>query len=358
MKLRGFTRALRALAALSCVAVMFVGNLPFGPEPAHAQATNQLASLTALPADGQTATYKGTNKVADVGNIFVGDDDVENVSAPIDIQKDTVVGFSVSFTNVNSDMDFFIFKLPQGAGVGDLSDADVVDSSALSGNPEYTGPSRFGVASASPKVEETYAFGPGKYVIGLSIFDDPSVQPTDWTLTVTAGGTTEELIGDVGLPNSGVNTGTSSPTVIQVNRTTPSKYPFKVTGARFANFRFQGQPTPVGRTLDVIVFTAPTGTTPPANPNMTIATITLTKTGQWVDYPIANGPTATTGQDVYVGYRFSTAGTGIFPTIDVGRNKLDRSFISRNNGATWSALLLTSGNPADLTNRVTGTVGP
>ena len=103
--------------------------------------------------------------------------------------------------------------------------------------------------------------------------------------------------------------------------------------------------------------TAPAGTVPPANLTLNFTTVTVTKTGEWVNYPIANGPTATTGQDIYVGYRFATAGTGIFPTIDVGRNKLDRSFISRNTGATWTPLALTSGNPADLCNRVVGTAG-
>ncbi len=360
MKVRGFARALRALAALACVALILATNVPFEMQTVYAQDPTKIEDIDKFPDNGKSFVINGHDKVANVGNVFAGDDDVEHISKKIKASSEILVKIEVTFKDANSDMDLFLFKLPEGAQVGDLSDIDIVDSSALSGNPETTGPSRFLVA-APAKVEGVYAFAPGDYVIGLSIFDDPSVTETDWTMTITSGGTTEELIGDSGLPNSGVNiTGT---TVIQVNCVTPTVYPFKVTGARFNNFRFSGQPSPVGRTVDVVSFVGPAPAAgmppaPPAKPTMTTTTVTIAKTGQWVDYAIPNGPTAQQGEVVYIGYKYTPSGSGIFPTIDVGRDKKDRSFISVNNGDTWRLLALSSGNPADLTTRALGTPGP
>ncbi len=320
--------------------------------------TNQLASFTTLPPPGGSITFSGANSVSDPGPIFVNQDDVENLSAPITITSDILVKLELSFTNPNSDLDLFVFRLPEGASVSSLSARDVVDSSALAGNPEVVGPERFGAQGAS--TTGTPALGPGRYVFGVSIFDNPSVQSTSWTLTVTTGGNTEELIGDSGLPNSAVNIGGNQ--VVQINCVTPTVFPFKVIGARLANFQVQGQPNPVGRTIDIVSFTGPApvpggNPIPPTNPVLTVTPAAIARQGAWADYPIPNGPTVQQGQVLYIGYRYTTAGTGIFPTIDTDRTTKNRSFISGDNGASWRLLALTSGAPADLCNRVLGTIG-
>lgn len=337
----------KKLSVILALGLLILIGLPFSQNDILAQGTNQLSSFTELPADGQTLTFKGNSKISDFGNIFVGDDDIENYSGVIDIQKDTLVSFSVSFVNPDSAIDLFVFKLPLGADPLDLSDFDVVDSSAVAGNPEFTGPSRFGIDDS--------IFPTGKYVVGLSIFDDPSVQPTDWALTVSVGGNKEVLVGDSGLPNAGVNAG-NTPNPIQVNRVTPTHYPFKVTAVRLMTFRFQGQPNPAGRPIDLIVFTAPSGTrVPPANSIFNVTTVPISKLFQWVDYPLASPVTVNQDEELFVGYRFSSSGTGIFPVIDYNRSSQQRSYFSLDNGAKWFLLELSNGAPADFVNRAVGT---
>jgi hypothetical protein len=127
---------------------------------------------------------------------------------------------------------------------------------------------------------------------------------------------------------------------------TPTNYPATLKTIRIHFARFQNQPDPSGAQIRLMAFAGAAGTTaPPINPtllvdqNVTIPTIT---NPAFVDFPIQNGPTISSG-DFYIGYQAPNPTAGVFLSADINGPQQLRAFSSFDNGVNYQPLV--SGAP-------------
>ena len=149
------------------------------------------------------------------------------------------------------------------------------------------------------------------------------------------GGTTEILSTDDGTAEGGfVGDGE-----IFVNRLSPSKYPATLQTIRIFFQKFSNLPSPTGAQIKLIAFVGSPGTNrPPNNPvlflSQTVTLPTIPASGGFIDFPIANGPTITSG-DFYIGFQSPNPFAGVGASIDSNGSQQQRGFFSTNNGATY-----------------------
>jgi uncharacterized protein (TIGR03437 family) len=141
----------------------------------------------------------------------------------------------------------------------------------------------------------------------------------------------------------------SGTNAIFVNRITPQRYPAKVETVRVRYFIAQTAPSPSGSSLRVVVFADPTRTgTPPANPTLlfdrTIVVGAL-PSSRFLEIPLANGPSIDSG-DFYIGIQSTTEDVRFGGDLD-GRIG-NRSFVSVNNGASFTPLRVGNGSEVDV----------
>jgi uncharacterized protein (TIGR03437 family) len=152
----------------------------------------------------------------------------------------------------------------------------------------------------------TYAISPGTDVMEVVSNDDNSREET-----LAAGG------------------------ALLVNRFTPARYPFTLQAVRVQ--LPAGSASPVGQALRIVAFAdaARTGQ-PPANaPLLLDRTITIPNLPEhrWLEVMIPNGPAVTSG-DLYIGVQAA----GVALAGDANGTQRNRSFISTNNGASFTPL--------------------
>jgi uncharacterized protein (TIGR03437 family) len=156
----------------------------------------------------------------------------------------------------------------------------------------------------------------------------------------------EELLTDDGTVEAGV----FADSLIGVNRLTPSVYPATLQTIRIFFARINTMPDPVGAQIKLVAFAGALGTTqPPNNPsflvNQTATIPALPPNGGFIDFPIQNGPTITSG-DLYVGFQAPTSAGGVVFFADRGGQQQQRAFTSLRNGQTWDGPLTVTFNGA------------
>lgn len=168
-----------------------------------------------------------------------------------------------------------------------------------------------------------------------------TVTIADQTFTVTqagksdSGGATEILALDDGIARSNL----ADNGWIFVNRLTPSLYPATLRTVRIYFYQTDGKPGPSGSQIKLIVFAGPSGTqrptdNPPLLLSKTLTIPALAVGGQFVDFPIENGPTINDG-DFYVGYQLPNPFGDVGGWFDLSSMNNLRSFLSLDNGATY-----------------------
>ena len=191
--------------------------------------------------------------------------------------------------------------------------------------------------SSSPPLQS------GTYFIGLN---NPGGGPATFTLTasLTLGSGSQDV--EAGADDGTFESGIGANGLVAVNRLTPTNYPATLKTIRIHFARFQNQPDPSGAQIRLIAFAGAAGTTAPTlNPtslvdqNVTIPTIT---NPAFVDFPIQNGPTISSG-DFYIGYQAPNPTAGVFLSADINGPQQLRAFSSFDNGVNYQPLV--SGAP-------------
>ena len=166
------------------------------------------------------------------------------------------------------------------------------------------------------------------------------------TFTVTqagnssGGGPTEILSIDDGAPEGSlIDDDVRDDGHIHVNRLTPSRYPAKLQTVRIFFRKYDARPGPSGSQIRLIAFAGPSGTDrPPENPPLllkqTVTIPAIADGGEFVDFPIADGPTISSG-DLYVGFQMPNPSGGVGAWFDLTSTNHLRSFFSINNNAFY-----------------------
>ena len=154
-------------------------------------------------------------------------------------------------------------------------------------------------------------------------------------LHATSPAGSEELQADDGT----AETALAGNNVIAVNRLTPSSYPATLQTIRLIFPQLNGLPNPVGSQISLIAFSGSPGSLQPAaNPtllvNQTVTIPAATSDTGFVDFPIQNGPTITSG-DFYVGFKSPNPYGGVVLATDVTGVPRQRAFASVDNGLTF-----------------------
>ncbi|MBI1761923.1 MAG: hypothetical protein HYR56_10855 [Acidobacteria bacterium] len=137
------------------------------------------------------------------------------------------------------------------------------------------------------------------------------------------------------------------PSVIIVNRLTPTRYPATLKTIRV--FFRQLTPSVVGKQIRLLAFARPaSGTDNPRNPvyqvNQTVAVPPVSGNGEFVDFALTNGPTITSG-DFFVGFQQPDEAGVPFFWSDSNTPLANRGYASTDNGVTYQGnLQLTGGS--------------
>jgi uncharacterized protein (TIGR03437 family) len=222
-------------------------------------------------------------------------------------------------------------------------------------------------------------------VAALYLEANPTASPAAVSAAIIGGGTSGQLSDlKTGSPNlllysqlSGGDTGTGETLStddgaaeggfagdgqIYVNRLTPSKYPAKLQTVRVFFAQFTNQPNPAGAQIRLIAFAGPAGGARPSNNpplllNQTVTIPAVAASGGFVDFPIANGPTITTG-DLYVGFQSPNPSGGVGGWFDSNSPAQQRGFFSNDNGATYlGPIQKQDGTPTNLMIRAVVSAG-
>ncbi len=190
--------------------------------------------------------------------------------------------------------------------------------------------------------------GSGEGTVRYSVAANNSTNARAGTLTIAgqaytvaqagksaSGGPTEILAVDDGAPEGNLASGG----IIYVNRLTPTGYPATLRTVRIFFRKFDTRPNPAGSQIKLIAFTTPAGAArPPENPPLlldrTVAIPAISPSGEYVDFPIANGPTINAG-DLYVGFQLPNPNDRVGAFFDLNSTNHLRSFSSPNGGAFY-----------------------
>ncbi|MBX7220430.1 MAG: GPI anchored serine-threonine rich family protein [Blastocatellia bacterium] len=145
----------------------------------------------------------------------------------------------------------------------------------------------------------------------------------------------EELKTDDGTVESGV----VGDNLIVVNRLTPATYPVTVERVRIRWDAYQNLPSPIGKTVRLLVFTDPSGSGRPVTPvsyNVN-QPVTISQVGLFLDFTIS--PILLSAGDVYVGFQAPNPAQGVGFSADTGSQPQQRAFFSTNQGTTFQGPL-------------------
>lgn len=138
--------------------------------------------------------------------------------------------------------------------------------------------------------------------------------------------------------------------LVIVNRLTPSNYPVKLKTIRIFFPSFQGQPSPIGRSIRLIAFLDPFGNgSPISNPTLIVSQwVTIASLGSYIDF-LVNSTVNITSGDIYVGYQAPNPASGVGFAADTNSLARRRSYFSTNGGATFSGpLAFSDGTDANI----------
>lgn len=179
-----------------------------------------------------------------------------------------------------------------------------------------------------------------KIVSANSLLNVPAANPP----AAPAG--VQELLTDDGGPE--ITLGGAG--LLCVNRLTPVIYPATLQTIRI--FLIPVPPIPAGTQIKLIAFAGPQGSTQPPNTpsllvNQTVTIPSLPPAGKYIDFPIQNGPTISSG-DFYVGFQVNSEGGAGF-VGDLTGQPQRRAFSSTDNGKTFQGpLTVSNGAPVNL----------
>ncbi|MBX7220401.1 MAG: hypothetical protein K1Y36_10690 [Blastocatellia bacterium] len=159
-------------------------------------------------------------------------------------------------------------------------------------------------------------------------------------------GTTEELRTDDGTIDG---RGLLDNSLLMVNRLTPSSYPVTLQKAKIMFVAFQGQPSPIGKSVQLVVFSDPQATgKPPANPTFQVQqNVVITRVNDFIEFDVP--PVSIPSGDVYVGYGVGNPHDGVGFGADTNGTPQHRAFFSTNGGASFSGpLQLSDGTQTNL----------
>ena len=172
----------------------------------------------------------------------------------------------------------------------------------------------------------------------------------------SAGGS-ETLVTDDGT----LETGAIGDGLTIVNRFTPARYPAQLTKVSVFVYRFSSLTSPTGATIRLIAYADgsgnPSGTQRPLILySQTVTIPAVPAEGAFVDYPIANGPTISSG-DLYVGYAAPNPTGGVTFGADTNGPPRQRGFYSTDGGTTFLGPLTLDNKPANIMIRATTSSG-
>lgn len=152
-----------------------------------------------------------------------------------------------------------------------------------------------------------------------------------------------------------VNTGAAGDNLAVVACLTPPAYPFTATSVSIHMAAFQGQPSPVGKSMQLIGLAAPaTGGPLQFSPLLVNRPVTVAQPG-FNTYPLTENPTITSGT-LCLGVRTPMPFNGVIPSIDT--NNSGESWFSRDNANNFTQLLVgAQRTPANLMIRISGMGG-
>ncbi|MCS7025113.1 MAG: PKD domain-containing protein [Bryobacteraceae bacterium] len=133
---------------------------------------------------------------------------------------------------------------------------------------------------------------------------------------------------------------------IYVNRLTPPRYPARLTKVRIWVQSMTAQPSPEGKTVQLVVFREPSAIgSPPLNPQLeSTSSIKLGAPGAWTEFTLPSPVTIESG-DVYVGFQSPNPHTGVAFPIDTNGQPYHRMFRSLDGGKTFTGpIVLTTDN--------------
>jgi uncharacterized protein (TIGR03437 family) len=151
----------------------------------------------------------------------------------------------------------------------------------------------------------------------------------------------EELFTDDGTPEIVISgNGINGNGLICVNRFTPTVYPATLQTIRI--FFLPIPDDPAGAQIRLIAFSSGQGPIqPPFNPpllvDQTVTIPSLPPLGRFIDFPIQNGPTITSG-DFYVGFQAPNPNGAVNFPGDLTGQQQGRAYISFNNGREFRPL--------------------
>ncbi|MGJ5817703.1 PKD domain-containing protein [Paludibaculum fermentans] len=121
-----------------------------------------------------------------------------------------------------------------------------------------------------------------------------------------------------------------------VNRLTPPAYPVRLRALRIQFVEFEGEVSPIGRSVRLIVFLDPKGAGAPTNstPFLYSVSVPIAAVNTWIDFPL-NGAVVSSG-DIYAGYVVSDPALGAGFACDASSTPQRRTFHSFDGGAAWS----------------------
>lgn len=244
-----------------------------------------------------------------------------------------------------SDLDFGTIAVGQTRDltvtVRNKGGGTVTGSAAASAAP-------FSVVSGSPF---TLAAGQSQAVVVRFAPTSAGSAQGSVTIASNAGGASVALRGsgssstplELSTDDGSAETGSRQDGLTIVNRLTPPRYPVTLTTARIFIKQFPDAPNPAGATIRIVAFADPGGTgKPPDHPQIAVSTnVTIPSVpseGAFVDFPIAAGPTISSG-DLYLGFQAPRPAGGVTFAADVTGPQQQRAFYSADGGSTFQGPL-------------------
>lgn len=152
-----------------------------------------------------------------------------------------------------------------------------------------------------------------------------------------------------------VNTGAAGDNLAVVACLTPAAYPYTASSMTIHLAAFQGQPSPVGKSMQLMGLAGPVAGGPlQFSPLLVNRTVTVAQVG-FNTYPLPENPTITSGR-LCLGVRTPTPFNGVIPSVDT--NNSGESYFSRDNANNFNPLLVgAQRTPANLMVRINGMSG-
>jgi uncharacterized protein (TIGR03437 family) len=207
--------------------------------------------------------------------------------------------------------------------------------------------------------------GPGKITFtvsenlntGLRV-GEIGIPAAEKNLQIKQYGTAGAIVGTPALlqrDDGTANTGAAGDNLDVVTCLTPPSYPFTATSVAIHAASFQGQSSPVGKSMSLYVFWDQNLGRPPQSPQYLVnRDVTIPGLGFNI-YNLPEKPTITSGS-ICVGVRTPTPANGVIPSVDTDNQ--GNSYFSRDNANNFSPLVIGQNRtPGNFMARINGMSG-